>query len=76
MLKINFLKTFLFFNSNFIIFCISISIFSNFTFADEASKLLIPNESFRSVEQKEREVENFAISGLVSKREWRKKKML
>ena len=54
MLKINFLKTFLFFNSNFIIFCISISIFSNFTFADEASKLLIPNESFRSVEQKEK----------------------
>jgi hypothetical protein len=73
MLKINFLKTFLFFNSNFIIFCISISIFSNFTFADETSKLLIPNESFRSVEQKEREVENFAISGL-SKREWRKRK--
>ncbi len=73
MLKINFLKTFLFFNSNCIIFFILISIFSNFTFADEASKLLIPNESFRSVEQKEREKENFVISGL-SEREWRKKK--
>jgi len=45
------------------------------SFSDDLFKLTIPNENYRSEEQKINEVLNFKNSGLTEK-EWRQKKML